>query len=420
MPRVEDVTEFVKQRGIDRKPFGADHEPVSQRTLAVEAESFQRARQLEDSNREARSAEELAGSSREARTADFFARIKSWSGKPSGIARRQRTRAQRTQLRHAAEDGSHRAASGQCRARFQTTCCPSSSGPRRPLARRTGNPVIRFALTSTPCARPAKRASELTRQLLAFSRRQVLAPRLLDLNELIQELQKMLVRLLGANIELVLRCDRKLPPVRVDPCQIDQVIMNLAINARDAMPNGGKLTIETQSVILNDSGEEPRPCAASGPHVMVAVSDTGTGMDRETQARLFEPFFTTKEVGKGTGLGLSTVFGIVKQSGGNICVESELGTGSTSGSICGCRGFPCRPRDHADDAPSRQRDVLLWRQEEGFNHTSSTAALRIRSAACSQCRRGVADLRAAPTRHSYFAGRNADASMSGRQLPNAC
>jgi PAS domain S-box-containing protein len=175
--------------------------------------------------------------------------------------------------------------------------------------------------------RAAERAASLTQQLLAFSRKQVLQPKVLDLNDTVADVQKMLSRVIGEDIELIARLHPSLMAVKADPGQVEQVLMNLAVNARDAMPQGGKLAMETSNVEIQEDEARDLDIAA-GRYVMLRVTDTGNGMDAVTLAHVFEPFFTTKPIGKGTGLGLSTVYGIVKQSGGGIQVESETGSGT--------------------------------------------------------------------------------------------
>jgi PAS domain S-box-containing protein len=174
-----------------------------------------------------------------------------------------------------------------------------------------------------------ERAAGLTRQLLTFSRQQVLALQIVDLNALITNLTKLLKRLIGEDIELVFNPGSRTATVKADPGLIEQVLMNLAVNSRDAMPSGGKVTIETSHVQMDEAFSTTHFSMPAGPYVMLAVSDTGCGMDKDTQNHIFEPFFTTKETGKGTGLGLATVYGIVKQSEGHIWVYSEPGVGTT-------------------------------------------------------------------------------------------
>jgi two-component system, cell cycle sensor histidine kinase and response regulator CckA len=173
------------------------------------------------------------------------------------------------------------------------------------------------------------RAAGLTRHLLAFSHKQVLKPRVLNLNTTVSEMNRMMRPLIGEDIELVIELDPDLGRVRADSGQIEQIIANLAVNAKDAMPSGGKLCVRTSNMVLDEAIARNFESVQAGPYVLLTVSDTGHGMDPETVRRIFEPFFTTKEVGKGTGLGLSTVYGIVKQSGGYVSVDSEVGRGTT-------------------------------------------------------------------------------------------
>jgi CheY-like chemotaxis protein len=217
-------------------------------------------------------------------------------------------------------------------------------------------------------AKAGQRAANLTKQLLAFSRKQVLRLEVLDLNRIVSGIEEMLRRLIGEDIELTTRLNPTLRRTKTDKSQIEQVLVNLAVNARDAMPNGGKLTIETANIDLDENYAADQSTVQSGKYAMVAVSDTGCGMDKETLAHIFEPFFTTKELGKGTGLGLSTVYGIVKQSGGNVWVYSEPGKGTTF-KIC----LPVIDEPHQDVEKKPQaavetggsETILLVEDEEG-------------------------------------------------------
>jgi PAS domain S-box-containing protein len=223
----------------------------------------------------------------------------------------------------------------------------------------------------------AERAAGITRQLLAFSRKQVLSPRIINLNDTMMNLDSLLRRLIGEDIEVLTVPDNDLGSVQADPGQIEQVIMNLALNARDAMPNGGKLTLETANVHLDTSYASEHQPIAPGRYVMLAVSDTGEGMGPEVQARIFEPFFTTKEVGKGTGLGLSTVYGIVKQSGGYIWVYSEPGSGTTFKIY-----FPCvdqaaetQGADKRPDSALRGTETVLLVEDDSQLRQLSSSVL---------------------------------------------
>ena len=223
-----------------------------------------------------------------------------------------------------------------------------------------------------------ERAASLTRQLLAFSRRQALAPRVLDLNLIVSDMDRMLRRVLGEDIELAATLEPGLGSILADPGQIEQVIMNLAVNARDAMPDGGRLLIETANADLDDTYARQHNAVAPGRYTMLAVSDTGCGMDAETRAHIFEPFFTTKGPGQGTGLGLAVVFGVVQQSGGNIWVYSEPGKGTTFKIY-----FPSAGNRAAavEQGPPARRSagsetILVVEDEEGVRHLIRTSLER--------------------------------------------
>ncbi|MFA5205576.1 MAG: ATP-binding protein [Lentisphaeria bacterium] len=221
-------------------------------------------------------------------------------------------------------------------------------------------------------------ASALTSQLLAFSRRQVLRPRVLDLNDVIQDMEKMLRRLIGEAVSLSFRPDATLRPVKVDPSQMQQVLLNLAVNARDAMPKGGHLTIETANVELDATRAAAHAEIAPGHYVMLAVSDTGVGMAPEVRARLFEPFFTTKESGKGTGLGLAVVYGVVKQSNGHIWVYSEPGHGTTFKVFLPPAAGPVEvPRLAPTEAPAAPAPAVRAAQNETILLVEDDSSVRL-------------------------------------------
>jgi nitrogen-specific signal transduction histidine kinase len=225
-------------------------------------------------------------------------------------------------------------------------------------------------------AKAVDHAANLTKQLLAFSRRQIMQPRVIDLNDSVRDLEHMLNRVLGPSIQVTTHLDLTLGMVNADPGQIEQVLVNLALNARDAMPDGGRLRIETSNATLDSTYMKEHGVGHSDPgsYVMVAVRDTGIGMSRETQARIFEPFFTTKESGKGTGLGLAMVYGIVKQSGGYVWVYSEPGQGTTFKIYLPRADHAVRPIDREpiriEDLRGRER-VLLVEDEDPVREVSA-------------------------------------------------
>jgi two-component system, cell cycle sensor histidine kinase and response regulator CckA len=230
---------------------------------------------------------------------------------------------------------------------------PASSPSRQPLVE---------------IQKAGQRSAGLTRQLLAFSRQQVLAPRVLDLNEVVADTEKMLNRLIGEDVQLATTLDPELWAVRADPGQIEQVLMNLAVNARDAMPRGGQLTIETKNVNLDEAYVQAQSDSRAGPHVLLSVTDTGKGMPADVKAKIFEPFFTTKAPGKGTGLGLATVYGIVKQSGGHIAVSSEVDVGTTF-KVYLARSEPAteetKSRQAVRSSPQGTETILVAEDEDG-------------------------------------------------------
>jgi CheY-like chemotaxis protein len=214
-----------------------------------------------------------------------------------------------------------------------------------------------------------ERAAALTRQLLAFARRQILEPRNVDLNNTVVETLNLLEKVLGSNIEIRANLAPDLSVVRADPTQLEQVVMNLCINARDAMPEGGSLIIDTQNINFDEKFCSMQPLAHPGDYTILSVTDSGTGMDQATMDRIFEPFFTTKEVGKGTGLGLATIYGIVRQHNGFVQVYSEVGLGSTFRvylPAADVKAEASRPTETAQPVRGGTETLLLAEDHEGL------------------------------------------------------
>jgi signal transduction histidine kinase/CheY-like chemotaxis protein len=237
----------------------------------------------------------------------------------------------------------------------------------------------------------AGKAVSMTRQLLAFSRMQVLQPCVLDLNAVVTDLGKMLPRLIGEDIEYVFVPDPKLAPVKADPGQIEQVLMNLVVNSRDAMPGGGTITVRTRNAIIDTTEAQRRAPMAPGEYILLSVSDTGMGMSAETKAHIFEPFFTTKEVGRGTGLGLATVYGVVKQSGGFVWVESAPGEGATF-EIYLPKAVGSASKHEADEKPAAiapGHETILVVEDEVDVRELACEFLRVTGYSVLQARNGV-------------------------------
>ncbi len=240
------------------------------------------------------------------------------------------------------------------------------------------------------------RAASLTRQLLAFSRREILQPQVVDLNTLVTQLEKLLRRLISADVELVTALAPDLRQVTVDPATVEQILVTLAVNARDAMPAGGRLTIETANVDLDEAYAVTHVTVKPGPYAMFAVSDTGDGMDAATRARVFEPFFTTKEHGKGSGLGLASVYGMVKQSGGHISVYSEPGHGTVFKvylSPTGVSSGEIEPAGHTASAPGWETILLV--EDEDAVRSLAREVLRRHGYVVLEARHGVDAMRVA-------------------------
>ncbi len=325
--RVEDVTEFVRV-----KQQGSEHHRLAEelRTQAgtMEAEIYRRAQEIQEANRQLRELQADLEQRVQARTADLQQTNEELQRE---IVERQRTeealRRSEEQLRQAQKmEAIGRLAGGVAHDFNNLLTAIMGYSQLMTMRLKPDDPALR---DTEEILKAATRAAVLTRQLLAFSRREVLQPKLLDLNTIVTDMSKMLRRLIGESIDLVVVPGEDLWAVKADGGHMEQVLMNLSVNSRDAMPDGGRLTIESSNIELGEVYVGDHVGVNPGAYVLLAVSDTGTGMDEETKARIFEPFFSTKGPDKGTGLGLSTVYGIVQQWGGAIQVYSNPGWGTT-------------------------------------------------------------------------------------------
>jgi signal transduction histidine kinase/ActR/RegA family two-component response regulator len=374
--RVEDVTEFLrlKQQGSEQHRLA---EELRTRAGRMEHEIYLRAQEIQEANRQLRDLQMELEQRVSTRTADLE---RANAELQREIVERQRTeealRRSEDQLRQVQKLEAVGRLAGGIAHDFNNLLSVILSYSDMLRTELDADNPLRSGVDEIHQA--GRRAAELTRQLLAFSRQQVLDPSILDLNAILGGVSNMLKRVLGEDVELRMALASGLGKVKADRGQIEQVVMNLVVNARDAMPGGGRLTIETADVDLDEAYASHHLEVQPGRYVMLAVSDTGMGMDRKTQANAFEPFFTTKERGKGTGLGLSTVHGIVKQSGGSIWLYSEPGSGTTFKIFLPVAEGAVEPaRPAAVEAPARGSGTILLVEDED----------QVRKVVCSMLRR---------------------------------